>query len=117
MACLEFAQKKELKKLTNTLNPDINPDDLVSAEVVRFKSFDDLEIPAIYYKPLTASTENKVPALVWVHGGPGGQSDGRLPTLQGSHEGHDEAPLGPHHRHQFHCRRDRESGPGQLCGF
>jgi dipeptidyl aminopeptidase/acylaminoacyl peptidase len=65
---------KELKKLTNTLNPDINPDDLVSAEVVRFKSFDDLEIPAIYYKPLNASENNKVPALVWVHGGPGGQS-------------------------------------------
>jgi dipeptidyl aminopeptidase/acylaminoacyl peptidase len=63
-----------LKKLTNTLNPDINPDDLVSAEVVRFKSFDDLEIPAIYYKPLNATAAKKAPALVWVHGGPGGQS-------------------------------------------
>lgn len=65
---------KELKKLTNTLNPEINADDLVTAEVVRFKSFDGLEIPAIYYKPLTASPDQKVPALVWVHGGPGGQS-------------------------------------------
>ena len=65
---------KDLKKLTNTLNPDINPDDLVSAEVVRFNSFDSLEIPAIYYKPITATADNKVPALVWVHGGPGGQS-------------------------------------------
>lgn len=67
-------ETKELKKLTESLNPEINPDDLVSAEVVRFKSFDDLEIPAIYYKPLIASEKNKVPALVWVHGGPGGQS-------------------------------------------
>ena len=65
---------KALKKLTETLNPEINPDDLVSAEVVRFKSFDGVEIPAIYYKPLNASVDNKVPALVWVHGGPGGQS-------------------------------------------
>lgn len=65
---------KELKKLTETLNPEIDPDDLVSAEVVRFKSFDGLEIPAIYYKPLDATVKNKVPALVWVHGGPGGQS-------------------------------------------
>ncbi len=64
----------ELKKLTQTLNPEINMDDLVAAEVVRFESFDGLEIPAIYYKPLMASEENKVPALVWVHGGPGGQS-------------------------------------------
>ncbi len=65
---------KELKKLTNTLNPEINGDDLVTAQVVRYKSFDGLEIPAIYYKPLTATPDQKVPALVWVHGGPGGQS-------------------------------------------
>ncbi len=61
-------------QLTNVLNEEINPDDLVSATVVRFKSFDGLEIPAIYYKPINASEENPVPALVWVHGGPGGQS-------------------------------------------
>jgi dipeptidyl aminopeptidase/acylaminoacyl peptidase len=67
-------ETKELKKLTETLNPEINPDDLVTAEVVRFKSFDGLEIPAIYYKPISATAKNKVPALVWVHGGPGGQS-------------------------------------------
>ncbi|MCW0481292.1 S9 family peptidase [Gaoshiqia sediminis] len=67
-------QTAELKKLTSSLNPEINPEDLVSAEVVRYPSFDGLEIPAIYYKPLTASPKNKVPALVWVHGGPGGQS-------------------------------------------
>ncbi len=67
-------ESEELKKLTNTLNPEISPKDLVSAEVIRLKSFDGLEIPAIYYKPLTASKNNKTPALVWVHGGPGGQS-------------------------------------------
>lgn len=61
-------------KLTNVLNKDIDQNDLVSAEVIRFESFDGTVIPAIYYKPLTASEENKVPALVWVHGGPGGQS-------------------------------------------
>jgi dipeptidyl aminopeptidase/acylaminoacyl peptidase len=65
---------KELKRLTNTLNPEMKPEDLVSAEVVRYKSFDGLEIPAIYYKPHQASKDNKVPALVWVHGGPGDQS-------------------------------------------
>ena len=65
---------RELKKLTETLNPEIDPLDLVSAEVVRFKSFDDVEIPAIYFKPQIASKNNKVPALVFVHGGPGGQT-------------------------------------------
>jgi dipeptidyl aminopeptidase/acylaminoacyl peptidase len=69
----DFATK-ELKKLTNTLTPEIKAEDMVSAEVVRYKSFDGLEIPAIYYKPQQAGKNNKVPALVWVHGGPGGQS-------------------------------------------
>jgi dipeptidyl aminopeptidase/acylaminoacyl peptidase len=64
----------EPTQLTNTLNPAINPDHLVTAEVVRFPSFDGLEIPAIYYKPHQASADNPVAALVWVHGGPGGQS-------------------------------------------
>lgn len=74
---------KELKKLTNTLNPEINPEDLVTAEVVRFKSFDGQEIPAIYYKPLMATTDSLSPALVMVHGGPGGQSrTGYSPLVQ-----------------------------------
>lgn len=63
-----------LKRLTNTLNPEIDENDLVKAEVVRYKSFDGTVIPAIYYQPHNASVGNKVPALVWVHGGPGGQS-------------------------------------------
>lgn len=67
-------ETKTLKQLTQTLNKEVDVNDLVSAEVIRFKSFDGKEIPAIYYKPLTASKENKVPALLWIHGGPGGQS-------------------------------------------
>ncbi len=64
----------ETRRLTDNLNPNIQYEDLVEAEVVRFKSFDGLDIPAIYYKPQGASAENKVPAMVWVHGGPGGQT-------------------------------------------
>ena len=67
-------EKKELKQLTQNLNKEVDANDLVSAEVVRFKSFDGKDIPAIFYKPLTASANNKVPALLWIHGGPGGQS-------------------------------------------
>ena len=67
-------ETKTLKQLTQTLNTEVDVNDLVSATVIRFKSFDGKEIPAIYYKPLTASKNNKVPALLWIHGGPGGQS-------------------------------------------
>src|SRR3546814_10809376 len=61
-------------RLTTALNPAIDEADLVASEVIRYPSFDDLEIPAIQYRPKGASASNKVPALVWVHGGPGGQS-------------------------------------------
>ena len=67
-------ETKEQHKLTNVLNDAIDVEDLVTAKVIRYKSFDGVEIPAIYYLPLQASEENKVPAMVWVHGGPGGQT-------------------------------------------
>lgn len=65
---------KNLKQLSSALSKKINENDLVKAKVIRFKSFDGKEIPAIYYKPIIASKENKVPAVLFIHGGPGGQS-------------------------------------------
>ena len=62
------------KQLTNTLNTEINKEDLVTGERIRYGSFDDLQIPAILFKPHGATAANKVPAIVQVHGGPGGQS-------------------------------------------
>lgn len=62
------------RRLTKALNPAIDESQLVEATVARFKSYDGLEIPGILYKPRDASAQNKVPALVFVHGGPGGQS-------------------------------------------
>lgn len=53
-------------RLTNALNPEITEADLVSSEVVRYKSFDGLEIPSILYRPKTASVTKKAPALVWI---------------------------------------------------
>lgn len=64
----------EAKRLTNTLNPSIKEADLVASEVKRFSSFDELQVPGLLYKPHTASADSKVPALIWIHGGPGGQS-------------------------------------------
>jgi dipeptidyl aminopeptidase/acylaminoacyl peptidase len=61
-------------RLTNALNPAVRWNDLVVPTVVRFKSYDGLEIPGLLYKPKQASALAKAPALVNVHGGPGGQS-------------------------------------------
>jgi dipeptidyl aminopeptidase/acylaminoacyl peptidase len=74
---------KKLIKITSTQNNKINENDLVQAQIIHFKSFDGLQIPAIYYKPLLANKNNKVPAIVSVHGGPGGQSRiGFSPSIQ-----------------------------------
>lgn len=71
------------RQLTQSLNPEIAPKDLVDSEVVRFKSFDGMTIPNILYRPHGASAANLVPALVWVHGGPGGQTrTGYSPLIQ-----------------------------------
>jgi len=61
-------------RLTDTLSKDLDRDDLVDAQVVRFASFDGMKIPGILYKPLQATPDAKVPAIVMVHGGPGGQA-------------------------------------------
>lgn len=62
------------RRLTSSLSKDVDPADLVDSTVVRFKSFDGMVIPSVFYKPHQASPEHKAPALVLVHGGPGGQT-------------------------------------------
>ncbi|MEO1368347.1 MAG: S9 family peptidase, partial [Acidobacteriota bacterium] len=47
----------EPRRLTRSLSEDIDPEDLVEGEVVRFASFDGLEIPGILYTPKTASPD------------------------------------------------------------
>ena len=64
----------QYKKLTNTMNDEINPDDLVAGEVIRFPSFDGMQIPSILYKPKGLKPGEKVPAMLMIHGGPGGQT-------------------------------------------
>ncbi|MGJ8742978.1 alpha/beta fold hydrolase [Polaribacter sp.] len=67
-------ESKKQTQLSDVLNNEIDPSHMVNAEVIRFPSFDGVIIPAIYYVPHQAAANNKVPALVWVHGGPGGQT-------------------------------------------
>ncbi len=62
------------RQLTHALNAEVNPEDLVDSQVVRYPSFDGLPIPAILYRPKDATPQAKAPAVVLVHGGPGGQS-------------------------------------------
>jgi dipeptidyl aminopeptidase/acylaminoacyl peptidase len=62
------------RRLTDALNGQLDPQHLVDSRVVRFRSYDGLEVPGVLYVPRTASSTNRAPALVMVHGGPGGQA-------------------------------------------
>ena len=67
-------EKGEARQLTDTLNPEIDAVDLVAGEVVRFEARDGMTIPGPLYKPIGAGPDHKVPVMLWIHGGPGGQS-------------------------------------------
>jgi dipeptidyl aminopeptidase/acylaminoacyl peptidase len=69
----DFATRKATR-LTDSLNPQIDAADLVESEVVRFKSFDEMQIPSILFKPQGADAAHKAPAVLLIHGGPGGQT-------------------------------------------
>ncbi len=64
----------DLKQLTDNLNPEIQAGHLVSSELVTMQARDGLEFYGYLYKPVQAAPENRVPALLMIHGGPGGQS-------------------------------------------
>ena len=65
--------ERSITQLTESLNPDIDSEDLVESEIVSFRSGDGLEIPCLLWRPHETNTLNKAPGLVWVHGGPGGR--------------------------------------------
>jgi dipeptidyl aminopeptidase/acylaminoacyl peptidase len=67
-------ETKELKQLTNTMSKELDENDLVAGEVVRFASYDGVLVPCLLYKPKNIAEGQKVPALLWIHGGPGGQT-------------------------------------------
>jgi dipeptidyl aminopeptidase/acylaminoacyl peptidase len=67
-------ESKKYSKLTDSMTPEIDPEYLVDADRIVFESYDGLQIPAILYKPHQVEAGDEAPALVYVHGGPGGQS-------------------------------------------
>lgn len=70
-------------RLTTAMTGDVKPEDLVVSTVIRHSTYDQVPIPGILYRPQGASANTRVPALVYVHGGPGGQCrKGYNPLIQ-----------------------------------
>ncbi|WP_100657925.1 S9 family peptidase [Alteromonas flava] len=88
----------EVVRLTNSLSPAMDEAHLVSSQIVRYPSFDELDIPALLFKPKQASADNKVPAIIFIHGGPGGQTRKGYSALLQHLVNHGYAMLGVNNR-------------------
>ncbi|HEX9057922.1 MAG TPA: S9 family peptidase [Ktedonobacterales bacterium] len=63
------------RQVTRVSMGGLDPDTLVEPELIRYTSFDGLEIPAYFYRPTDTSraTSDGLPVIVFVHGGPESQ--------------------------------------------
>jgi dipeptidyl aminopeptidase/acylaminoacyl peptidase len=89
---------KEQTKLTDSLSPQIDPLDLVDVQTVRFKARDGLTIPNYLWQPHQATAAHKAPAIVLVHGGPGGQTVPSYSSLNQYFANHGYVVLGINNR-------------------
>ncbi len=64
----------ERRLLLRSQAPEVNQADLVAGEVVRFRSYDGVQVPGILYRPHGARRGERLPAVIHVHGGPGDES-------------------------------------------
>ena len=108
------------RRVLASLAPAIVREDLVPPRRVRFASYDLEEVPGILYLPHTATTTHKVPGLVLVHGGPGGQSVVAYSPLVQFLVNHDYAVYAVNNRgsdgygKRFHSLDDRRHGDVDL---
>ncbi len=61
-------------RLTDALSTEIRRQDLVTPEHIWFASYDGTRVPGLLYRPHQVLRAEPAPALVMVHGGPGGQA-------------------------------------------
>lgn len=88
----------QTRRLTTALNPEINEADLVEATIVRYPAEGGVIIPAVLYRPHGASAANPAPAIVLVHGGPGGQTRRGYSAMVQHLVNHGYAVLGANNR-------------------
>lgn len=69
---LIILDKKVIYKFTDS-EQNIEKDVMVEPELIYYKSFDGLEIPAFVYKPRNIENKVKVPVIIDIHGGPESQ--------------------------------------------
>lgn len=66
--------RRSLSRWTESEIGGLNPESFVEPTLVRYRTFDDREIPAFYYRPRQEEGDGGAPVLVYIHGGPESQS-------------------------------------------
>ncbi|MCZ8061699.1 S9 family peptidase [Silanimonas sp.] len=111
---------RKVRRLTTALNPAIDESHLVEATIVRYTAEGGVQIPSVLYRPKGASAANPVPAVVLVHGGPGGQTRRGYSAMVQHLVNHGYAVLGANNRGSsgygktFFHMDDRQHGEGDL---
>ncbi|MCC2980833.1 S9 family peptidase [Sphingomonas sp. IC4-52] len=64
----------ELTRWTTSELGDLDPAQLAEPELIRFKSFDGLSVPAFVYRPKGVPAGTRTPVIIDIHGGPEAQT-------------------------------------------
>ena len=108
------------RRLNDALDARIARRDLVVPTVVRFASYDGVRVPGVLYRPHQASAAAKAPAVVLVHGGPGGQSSVGYSALEQALVNHGYVVFAINNRGSsgygktFYAMDDRKHGEADL---
>lgn len=64
----------QLTRWTTSELGDLDPATLAEPELIRFKSFDGLSVPALVYRPRGIAPGTRTPVIIDIHGGPEAQT-------------------------------------------
>jgi len=70
----ELTDKDKLVRWTNSELGPIDPATLSEPQLIRFKSFDGLSVPAFVYRPAGLPANARTPVVIDIHGGPESQT-------------------------------------------
>ncbi len=107
------------RQMTKSLKDNIQQDYLVDSCLLRYPARDQLQIPAYLYVPKGRAGE-KLPAIIWVHGGPMGQSTKGFSALRQFFVNHGYVVLMPNVRgstgygKKYHMMDDKDWGGAPL---
>jgi dipeptidyl aminopeptidase/acylaminoacyl peptidase len=70
----DLADNGKISRWTNSELGPIDPETLSEPQLIRFKSFDGLSVPAFVYRPAGLAAGAKTPVVIDIHGGPESQT-------------------------------------------